>query len=688
MSKKKKTPEIGQPSNVGIKEKVSEPEKTPTTAVKQKENEPKLNEVKTPSLPNKGTAEKLSPSSNPKQVGRPSSDQLKQTGRSPSSNPMKKISASPSSDPKKVGSPSSNPPKIKNSPSSKLKALLSPSSKLKAKAKLKKDSKQVGKSLENWEDAKPLEDLTPPTGQFVTAQEVVEMQVAFYRYEFCLIQKIMYQEENKMMKTEHEVENFGVLQVRGLSSWFWATSLFEKIFWAVTLLTMLSLLLYAIVRTFDDYISNPIATVYAEVKVKELEFPTVYICPLNMINRTRLNEGPIADNDFLEMYSLMPKIYYNDTNILQKISTMWEIIEDLAHCTTNLSRRRTFAKANLKNRQSFESVQNYFMKIGYDVNEFVRECAINTLSVNCSEIVKPILDRNFGKCFSLNLFHIKQRTSKMGLKLLLDIHKELYPVKTDNIEILQSLEGVVVYVDDTFNPAVYKKIFVKSGTYTNVNLQMQKYDVLYWKNHTEPCSDYKHSLSVLMGRYSASLCEMDCIQEFVSDHCNCIFIVDLQFVNPEIMKKKHLSFCSASDLKGCVYEQLQSRKNIKNCRKCGHSCQRTTYKLYTDRARFPSKKALENKSTKFNLSRGMIVLDIAFPDMSYERINHWKSIDSDTFLSTLGGQLDLWYGISLTSIVQALFIIAQVIYFYATEYKATKDEKEAEKELLEEIRRP
>lgn len=96
-------------------------------------------------------------------------------------------------------------------------------------------------------DAQGKDVLTP---QYVTAKDVVEFKLNFNRYEFRLVQRILYQDDRTKSQTfEQQVENFGMLQVRGLQSWFWVTSWFEKLFWASVLLTFFGCLILFIIRT-------------------------------------------------------------------------------------------------------------------------------------------------------------------------------------------------------------------------------------------------------------------------------------------------------------------------------------------------------------------------------------------------------------------------------------------------------
>lgn len=226
------------------------------------------------------------------------------------------------------------------------------------------------------------------------------------------------------------------------------------------------------------------------------------------------------------------------------------------------------------------------------------------------------------------------------------------------------------------NGAVTNKIFVRPGTHTQIKIRQKETNFLNYKfnemgqhcyNQDESNTGQDKTIGVMEGEYDQSLCQMDCVQKVALRKCQCLLIVDTSFIKPKILSShKNLTYCDEEDLRDCLYDHLVDakwKKEIKLCREnCPIPC--TDYRYFT----LPSFLRLR---PKFNVSRkelkkyetDYILLDISYFDWDKINVMQVKSIDFDSFASTLGGQFSLWFGMSLLTVVQALIMIFVIVRF-------------------------
>lgn len=172
------------------------------------------------------------------------------------------------------------------------------------------------------------------------------------------------------------------------------------------MLAFLCLLIYELIQTVNDYINQPILTTYSAIAKTSMEFPDVYICPTNFINQTKLDNLDDSQKSWLQIYSVFrSKLYTN--SLLREISTPWEQMNDIVQHQHDGGKRATVTTKKSKVQPTPDNVQQYFMDLGYDLEEFVKECTFNGEKVGCSNITSAVLDRDYGKCF---LIEVKYNT--------------------------------------------------------------------------------------------------------------------------------------------------------------------------------------------------------------------------------------------------------------------------------------
>lgn len=227
--------------------------------------------------------------------------------------------------------------------------------------------------------------------------------------------------------TPPKPEYFGVLEIHGLRAWCRADCLTMQMLMTVILLTFIGFLFFFTYFSLHSYFTNPFMTIYNAKFRSSLHFPNVYICPTNFVNKSKMKRKIVKDREeWLKIYNkLQSKVF--KTSLIGNTNSLWDVITFIitsVDSTINVEKYHYRQTDEAKLRK----VYDYIMKVGFDLKEFFRECAFGVDRIECSEIIEAKLDRNYGKCFSVNVANIKQKQTTMGtsgLRLFIDIHSEL-----------------------------------------------------------------------------------------------------------------------------------------------------------------------------------------------------------------------------------------------------------------------
>ena len=121
---------------------------------------------------------------------------------------------------------------------------------------------------------------------------------------------------------------------------------------------------------------------------------------------------------------------------------------------------------------SCDPLQYVVLQVGYPLESLFKECAFQGKKLNCSEIVTPYLDRNYGKCFLIDV-KTRQTLAGQGLSLVLNIDAQY--AFTDHPPLIEALS---VKIDKQFDLAGYKKTMLEPESHVRINLDATKYNLI------------------------------------------------------------------------------------------------------------------------------------------------------------------------------------------------------------------
>ncbi|OBS57380.1 hypothetical protein A6R68_11497 [Neotoma lepida] len=176
--------------------------------------------------------------------------------------------------------------------------------------------------------------------------------------------------------------------------------------------------------------------------------------------------------------------------------------------------------------------------------------------------------------------------------------------------------------------------------------------------------------------YSITACRIDCETRYIVENCNCRMVHmpgDAPFCTPEQHKE-----CAEPAL-GQYWEQegvggdveivgssgLLAEKDSNYCL-CRTPCNLTRYNKELSMVKIPSKTSAKYLEKKFNksekyISENILVLDIFFEALNYETIEQKKAYEVAALLGDIGGQMGLFIGASILTILELFDYIYELI---------------------------
>lgn len=185
-----------------------------------------------------------------------------------------------------------------------------------------------------------------------------------------------------------------------------------------------------------------------------------------------------------------------------------------------------------------------------------------------------------------------------------------------------------------------------------------------------------------MNKYSQNFCIKICHQEFLFKMCECY---DLSLPLPSKSSMNNSACESIEDL-DCIKneENFFFESEIEKCyASCPSECFQVNYDLKVSSAKYPTKwyTSILKNSTNFQyllnqsllgeeknidflyLQQTMLMVNIFYDQMSYSLIEEQPELSIDALLAFIGGNLGLFLGISVLTVIEIIEFFFYLIYF-------------------------
>ncbi|XP_022538088.1 acid-sensing ion channel 1B isoform X2 [Astyanax mexicanus] len=420
----------------------------------------------------------------------------------------------------------------------------------------------------------------------------------------------------------------------------------KRCLWIIFFIGSFSFLVLVCVDRVQFYLQYPHVTKLDEVTAPMMTFPAITFCNLNRFRFSRVTRNDLYHAG--ELLALLNGRYeIRDTHLVEE-----SVLETLKVKADFLTfKPRPF------------NMREFYDRTGHDIKDMLLSCYYR--GVECSAEDFTVIFTRYGKCYTFNsgqdgrpLLVTMKGGMGNGLELMLDIQQDEYlPVWGETDE--TSFEaGIKVQIHTQDEPPFIDQLGfgVAPGFQTFVSCQEQR--LTYLPPPWGDCRDAPMD-SDFFTTYSITACRIDCETRYLVENCNCRMVHmpgDAPYCTPEQYKEcadPALDFLVERDNDYCV---------------CETPCNMTRYGKELSFVKIPSKASAKYLAKKFNkseqyISDNILVLDIFFEALNYETIEQKKAYELAGLLGDIGGQMGLFIGASILTILELFDYLYEVIKY-------------------------
>lgn len=405
----------------------------------------------------------------------------------------------------------------------------------------------------------------------------------------------------------------------GVSNVFTGKSIIRRLFWLGILLVAIGGCLHNIIDRIQFLISRPTATTLSMEQNDRLAFPAVTICNLNQYRVDVCNEIHPELVDGLRGVQLAHIL----STIVPNVSS--SLCDEVDANLTNL----TIENLAFTSRDRFD--------------EFILYCFF--AGERCKESDFTPFYTEIGYCYTFNSYEVRQRYEALssgaqaGLHLVVNIDQSQH-VLSNTLD-----AGVKVVVHRQDEPPRPEALGVAIPPGTNGFVSIRQRNVIDTTGKSCLTEEQTQKFNFLKEQFSYSVasCRVDCLLTNIAEKCNCT----LQHSNVE--RFLVLPNCTLSDL-CCVAEQ---QRITTNCG-CQAACNATQYITSNSYSGFPAQYVEPYVQLFFNndSSTNFLSVNVFFETLDVETQTTNDPYGVVALLSDIGGQLGLFLGVSIISIME------------------------------------
>ena len=441
-----------------------------------------------------------------------------------------------------------------------------------------------------------------------------------------------------------EVKKFAEnMTLHGVGRFSISKSRVMRLIWLVFLLAFLSLLVISLMATLRRYFSKQSFTKQGTVIVAKIQFPSVTVC------------GPSLSKDKLKNFAMTSKNSFETEKQFEKILDKLESEANLPKVTPDEDQffMKNISGPGLANRYLY--------------------------SMGTQRI--PVMKR--GYCYKINpngTFFQKEAGSDEALSafFFLNVSDAISGAKSDTGDSIE-----IIVQDHQEHPFLESgSVFAPVGYLTRIEIRKTVIHRLK-APYRSKCTNGEDMQLLFQGKYTASNCQQSCFLARASKKCKALsFLYNLHL--PEQLKKpfpntKLETACS----KGTLQELIDS--DFSSCN-CALPCFQTKFYKSASYSKWPSTVDLTSYKSIFSAALGLnrsamtdefvrnnfLMINIFFGDMSYQKITEVEEYTMAKLVSEVGGQMGIWLGASMFSVIEVLFLFCKLSRRLFTIRKATK----------------
>nr|XP_014699666.2 acid-sensing ion channel 5 [Equus asinus] len=413
----------------------------------------------------------------------------------------------------------------------------------------------------------------------------------------------------------------------------------RKVIWLLVVLGSVLLVVWQIYSRLVNYFTWPTTTSIEVQYVEKIEFPAVTFCNLNRFQT--------------EAAAKFGVIFF-----------LWNVVSKVLH----------LQEINANSTGSKEAIDFLASHQNFSITEFVKKHGFylnNSTLLDCDFFGKPCGPQDFahifteyGNCFTFNHGENIQAKNKVsvsgrGLNLLFNVNQAKF---TDDPALGFVDAGVIFVIHSPKKVPQFDGLGLLSPVGMHARVTIRQVKTVHQEYPWGECNPNMKLQN--FSTYSTSGCLKECKAQHIEKQCGC-----LPFLLPG-----NGTECNLQKFYNCVSPTLDHIEVQGLCTMGTHNsscpvpCEETGYPATISYSTFPSLKALKYLSKKLNRSpkyirENLVNIEINYSDLNYKITQQQKAVSVSELLADVGGQLGLFCGASVITIIEIIDYLFTSFYW-------------------------
>nr|XP_003477033.1 acid-sensing ion channel 5 [Cavia porcellus] len=413
----------------------------------------------------------------------------------------------------------------------------------------------------------------------------------------------------------------------------------RKVIWLAVVLGSVSLLVWQIYSRLVNYFTWPITTVVEVQYVEKIEFPAVTFCNLNRFK----TDAVVRFGNIFYLWSIVSKVFG-----VQEINANF----------TDSQKVIDFVETH----QNF-SITEFVKNNGFFLNRSTL-LACDFFGMRCGPEDFKHIFTEYGNCFTFNHGENIQEKKKVsvsgrGLNLVFDVHQEKF---TDNPDLGFADAGIVFAIHPPRREPRFDGLGLSSPVGMHARVTIRQLRTVHQEYPWGECNPNMKLRG--LDSYSTFGCLKECRARHIERQCGCL---------PFTLPGNKIE-CDLQKYYNCVSPVIEHIELKALCTmgthnsSCPVSCEETEYPAAISYSTFPRQSALKHLSRRLNQSEAyirenLVNIEINYSDLNYEITQQHKAVSVPELLADVGGQLGLFCGASLITIIEIIEYIFTNFYW-------------------------
>ena len=391
--------------------------------------------------------------------------------------------------------------------------------------------------------------------------------------------------------------------------------------WLLLMLFFISLLVLSVTPTVRRYFKSPSLTKEETVMVSELLFPSVTIC------------GPSLCKEKVKKYA-------KEHNITLKVNRKGRIenIDEVLMHSPSLEPFAPNISGLIFGKVAFERILVAYRGYCYKLNPN-----------------GTFIQNQAGPDFSLQVF------------IALDVSNSI------SLSTLHAGDSVEVIIQDhrQFPSLDTGTVLAPVGHLTQIEIHRTEIQRLK-PPYPSKCTNGENMKLLFKGEYSISNCELSCFLRKVTQKCTHIIFL----YNHLLPKKMKMPIAKTERENQCTDHVLKGlQKTLFASCNCGLPCRETKFRKYSSHSKWPSTEYIDqykemigglrsingSKQTEDYIRNNLIAVNVFFGENQYKKVTEKPMYTADRFVAEIGGQMGIWLGASIFSLLELVYLLAQFV---------------------------